>query len=338
MRVLLGLGNAELLEALCRDDLADRALELLGRIGYRQGQRLVILRCADKAQRIHAFFAHKAVKLRQSERPCHLSGAVRAEVHEYHAVALVHDALGAHDDGLNKLVGYVCLVAVLDCLHGVGVHCALAADNGVVACLDSVPALVAIHAVKSALDGRDLRVAEGDALVVELCYILDGTSRRNVASVEEAVDIDLFKAAPFSHVEDRKYVIYMAVYAAVGQKAEDMQRLAGGFGIVHCLDVGRVFKKAAVCYGVVYARQILKHDAACADIRVADLAVAHLPLGQTDVKPGGGQLRICIFGKYAVKVRLFGNAYGVAAALVRYAEAVHDNENALTHLFPPLRR
>ena len=166
VRVLLGLGNAELLEALCRDNLADRALELLGRIGYRQGQRLVILRGADKAQRIHAFFAHKAVKLRQSERPCHLSGAVRAEVHEYHAVALVHDALGAHDDGLNKLVGYVCLVAVFDRLHWVGVYCALAADDGVVACLDSVPALVAIHAVESALNSCDLRVAEGDALVV----------------------------------------------------------------------------------------------------------------------------------------------------------------------------
>ena len=216
MRVLLGLGNAELLITLCRNDLADRALKLLGRIGYRQGQRLVILRGADKAQRIHAFFARKAVKLRQGERPGHLACAVGAEVHEYNAVTLVHDALGAHDDGLNKLVGYVCLVAVLDCLHGVGVHCALAADNGIVACLDSVPALVAIHAVKSALDGRDLRVAEGDALVVELCYILNGASRRNVASVEEAMDIDLFKAAPFGHVEDGEYVIYMAVYAAVG--------------------------------------------------------------------------------------------------------------------------
>lgn len=81
-----------------------------------------------------------------------------------------------------------------------------------------------------------------------------------------------------------------------------------------------------------------KHDAACADVCMADLTVAHLSLGQTDVKSGGGQLRICIFGKYAVKIRFFCKAYGVAAALVRYAEAVHDNENALTHLLPPLRQ
>ena len=45
-----------------------------------------------------------------------------------------------------------------------------------------------------------------------------------------------------------------------------------------------------------------------------------------------------IFGKYAGKIRFFCKAYGVAAALVRYAEAVHDNENALTHLLPPLRQ
>ncbi len=338
MRVLLGFRNAKLLKALFRDYLADGALKLLGRIGYGQRECLVVLRCADIAQREHGLFALKAVKLRQSQRPGHLACAVGAEVHEYDAVSLVYNALGAYDDGLYELIGDICLIAVLNGPDGVGIHCSLAADDGVVARLDSVPALVAVHTVESALYRRYFRVSEGYALVAQLCYILDGASRRNIAPVEEAVDIDLIKAAHLCHVEYGEDVIYVAVNAAVGQKAENMQRPASRLCVVHRLDVGRVFKKASVGDGVVYARQILKHDAARAYVRVAYLAVAHLPLGQADIKAGGLELSVSVFREDAVKPRLSGEAHGIAAARGRYAEAVHYYENALTHFQPPSRR
>ena len=37
----------------------------------------------------------------------------------------------------------------------------------------------------------------------------------------------------------------------------------------------------------VYKRQVLEHDAAAADVGMADLAVAHLARGQAHVKAGG---------------------------------------------------
>ena len=71
---------------------------------------------------------------------------------------------------------------------------------------------------------------------------------------------------------------------------------------------------------------------------MSHLAVAHLSLGQADIKAGGGQLRVSVFRKNAVKLRFFGKTHGIAAACGRYAEAVHDNENALTHFPPPLQQ
>ena len=44
--------------------------------------------------------------------------------------------------------------------------------------------------------------------------------------------------------------------------------------------------------GVVDARQVLAHDRARAEVQVTDLGVAHLPLGQPDGAPAGGQ-RAC---------------------------------------------
>ena len=338
MRVLFRLGNAELLEALCRYYLAYGALKLFGRIGDGQRERLVVLRGADIAQGINGLFAHEAVKVGQIESPCHFPCTVGAEVHEYDAVALVYRTLRAYYDGLYELIGYVCRIAVLDGLYGIGVYLTLTADDSVVAGLDSVPALVSIHAVETTLYRCDLCIAERGAFIVQARDILHGASRRNVASVKEAVEIDLIKAALLCHVKDCEYVVYMAVHTAVGQKAEDVQGLAAVFRIVHCLDVGCVFKEAAVCYGIVYARQILKHDAPRADIRVADLAVAHLPLRQTDIKAGCLKARVGVFRENAVKAGLFRKAYGIASAVGRYAEAVHYNKNALTHSLSPLRQ
>ena len=45
-----------------------------------------------------------------------------------------------------------------------------------------------------------------------------------------------------------------------------------------------VFKKAAVLNRAGYAREVLKHNAACTDVCVPYLRVAHLPVRETDSK------------------------------------------------------
>ena len=140
------------------------------------------------------------------------------------------------------------------------------------------------------------------------------------------------------HIEYCKDMLNMAVDSAVGQKSHDVQRLIIRLGVVHCFGIGWIFEEVAVGYRLGDARQILKHNAARADIRVPYLTVSHLPLRQADVHTRCGKLGIGVLGKYPVKVRGIGPAYGVAGGRGGNAEAIHDNKNGLTHRLHPLRQ
>ena len=147
--------------------------------------------------------------------------------------------------------------------------------------------------------------------------------------------IDPFKTSALCHIERRKYVVNVAVNAAVGQKSEDVQRLAAALCIVHRLDVGGIFKEAAVLYRIAYAGQILKNDSAGADVRMSDLGVAHLPLRQSDRHSGSGKRRIRVLRKYRIEPRRCGSAYRIAVGRRSNAEAVHYHKYGFTH-FPHL--
>ena len=106
-----------------------------------------------------------------------------------------------------------------------------------------------------------------------------------------------------------------------------MQGGALGLAVVHGAHIGLVGEEIAVCDGLGDAGQVLKHHPAGADVGVAHLAVAHLPLGQAHVQAGGGQLTAGIFRKEPVQVGLFGVGDGVAGGLGPEAEAVHDDQS-----------
>ena len=116
------------------------------------------------------------------------------------------------------------------------------------------------------------------------------------------------------------------MHAAVGMQTVKMQRRAFCKAVVHRLVVGGVFEKCAVLDGTGDARQILEHDAAAADVGVTDLAVAHLPVGQTHVKAGGLERRVGILGKKTVEHGGVGSAHRVADGIVGQAEAVHNDQ------------
>ena len=325
--VLLGLGHAELLEAVLADDVAKGVHQFLGRVSDGQRQGLVVLRGADVAERIDGLLALEAVKVGQVQRPGHLTGAVGTEVHEDDAVALVDDALGADDDRLDEFVRHIGGIACLHSVNGVGIQHAFAADDGVIAGLDAVPALVAVHAPEAALQGGDLRVAEAVALVLQLLDEARTALRGDVASVEEAVDVDLFQAARLGHVEDAEDVLDVAVHAAAGEQAHDVQGLAVCFGVFHGLDIDLVFKELSGFDLLAHLGQDLEHDAAGTDVGVADLGVAHLALRQADVKAGGLQLGVGIFGKELVQVGLLRLRDRIARGGRGDTEAVQDHEN-----------
>src|SRR5207247_5353225 len=82
---------------------------------------------------------------------------------------------------LDELIGYALLIATADGLDRIGRLLALALDDRVEGALGPLPALVAIHGVVPAGNGRDPALRE-------LGEIVDGRVRRDVSTVGERVD------------------------------------------------------------------------------------------------------------------------------------------------------
>lgn len=73
----------------------------------------------------------------------------------------------------------------------------------------------------------------------------------------------------------------MAMYPAVGQEAIQMELLVVILCSLHRFDQRRVVEKLPFADRFRNPGQILVHDAACADVQMADFGVAHLPFRQT---------------------------------------------------------
>ena len=104
-----------------------------------------------------------------------------------------------------------------------------------------------------------------------------------------------------------------------------VERLAVVLGVVHGLQQGLVLIHVAILGRLGDAGQLLVDDAARADVGVAYLRVAHLPVRKADIKAGSADLGVGVLGKIFVEVRLFGGMDGVAVVGVVDAETVEDH-------------
>ena len=105
-----------------------------------------------------------------------------------------------------------------------------------------------------------------------------------------------------------------------------MQRGSRLLGRLEGRDDLRVHGDRSVAAGAVDARELLEHHAPRADVEVAHLRVAHLPLRQAHGLAGGRQARGGRLGEQAVEHRRCGQRDGVARARLGQAEAVHDDK------------
>ena len=332
--VLLRLGNAQLGIALLGDILAENVGQLpVGEGDEHVGHGGIVLGGADEGHGEVALLPLHVGKGGIHETAGDLPGPVGAEVGEDDGVALPHAAvLGAHD-GLHKLVGDAGIIGFLHPVHRVGVLHALAPGHGVVGPLHPVPALVPVHGVVAAHDGGHLAHADFFALFHKLFHIFLAGGGGHIPAVQEAVDVHPAQPPLPGHLQQGEDVGDVAVDAAVGQQAHDVEGAAALLAVVHGLDIGLVLKEAAVLDGPADAGEILEHHPAGADVGVTHLGVAHLALGQTHVQTGGRQLAAGILRKNSIQIWLAGSGDGIALLLLRQAKAIHNNQGSrcLTH-------
>ena len=186
--------------------------------------------------------------------------------------------------GVDELVGHARGVARLDRRRGRlgalphAVHERRARELG------ALDAMVAIHRVVAADDGRDRRARAGP-LALELREQAGRLVRRDVAAVGERVHGDARHArrerrAPRSRAGGRR--------ASARRRRRPGRRRAARRGRrarPRRPPAAPGCGQRAVGHGVADAHEVLRDDASGADVEVADLGVAHLAVGQPHGAP-----------------------------------------------------
>ena len=104
-----------------------------------------------------------------------------------------------------------------------------------------------------------------------------------------------------------------------------MQRGAVFFCVIHGVYERFVLKERTVLYRLRDAGKLLINDAACADVGVADFAVAHLAVRQTDVHAGSADLCNRVFREQLIEVRSLSGGNRVALRFSN-SETVQNHE------------
>ncbi len=102
--------------------------------------------------------------------------------------------------------------------------------------------------------------------------------------------------------------------AAVGEQSHQVKRAAALPDLGQRLGENGIVVEGAVLDALGDAGQVLVDDAAGADIQVAHLGVAHLAVGQADIRAGGAELRHRVIAAQGVEARRLGQAGGIVLA------------------------
>ena len=119
----------------------------------------------------------------------------------------------------------------------------------------------------------------------------------------------------------------MGVDAAVGEEADEVQCSSFPLRELHGSEQGGVGEETAVRNRDVDAGHVHADDAASTEVEVADLAVAHLALGQADEVLAGAEEGVGVLAQQRVVGWLAGLGDGVAGGFGAVAPAVEDGED-----------
>ena len=117
----------------------------------------------------------------------------------------------------------------------------------------------------------------------------------------------------------------MAVDAAVGHEAVQMQRGIILFAVFHSIQQGRIFKKGPVLDFLGNSGQFLIYNTACAHVQMAHLRIAHLSVRKSDCHAAGISPDKGAFRHQLVHYRSFGFCHGIAVLLFIQPIAVKNH-------------
>src|SRR5215470_2094643 len=119
----------------------------------------------------------------------------------------------------------------------------------------------------------------------------------------------------------------LGVNASIGNESEQMQPSTARARMLHGGNQCWIGEKVPVLDHQINACDVHVHDSSGPDIQVADLAVAHLALGQTDKRTARMNQRIGILAEYPVIRRLARQRDRICLRFGAVTPSVKDDEN-----------
>src|SRR3984885_7270309 len=101
------------------------------------------------------------------------------------------------------------------------------------------------------------------------------------------MDEDTVESILLCHLQQSVEMRLLRVHAAVGDETEQMQPTIAGASVLHGIEQDGVREELAVLDHQIDAGDVHVNDAACTDVQMADLAVAHLAFGKANVRSAG---------------------------------------------------
>ena len=176
MSILFCFCNSELCQALVGYILAECVLEDLWlECNFNIRHCCIILSHANKVYGEETVLSLKALKIRVNKCSCNLSCSVRTEVEEDDAVVRLNLSTALNNTRNNKFVCYAVIVRVFNCTNRAVCLVALAIYHSGICLFNSVPVVISVHCVVSALNCGNLAYADFFELVKKLVCIFSGT-------------------------------------------------------------------------------------------------------------------------------------------------------------------
>src|SRR5205085_10270874 len=139
---------------------------------------------------------------------------------------------------------------------------------------------------------RDHRLSFG--ALEELAHVPESGARHRVAAIQHGVDGDAGNAFPGAEIDEREEMLVERVDAALADQPNEMHRPARPLRLLTCVHERAIPKEAAIGDGAIDPYEILHHDAAGAEIQVANFAVADLMLRQSNRQTRSREQRLRI--------------------------------------------
>ena len=125
------------------------------------------------------------------------------------------------------------------------------------------------------------------------------------------------------HGED---MVLVAVYAAGGQKAEEVHRAPRGLRGIHGAHERRVLRQGAGGSVLINAREFLEDDPARPEVHVPHFRIAHLPFREPYGEPRAVDEPVRRFGPEPIPGGGLGEGNGIVGTRRCVAKAVENNE------------